>query len=171
MISLVVACSLNKVIGNNNKLPWHISRDLKRFKELTKNKIVVMGRKTYESIGHPLIDRTNIVLTRKKDYDAPGCIIKHSIDSIMFDAIDNNINEIFFIGGQEIYNEALEICDTIYLTMINKIIPGDTFFPLKNFNNYYVTDKINVTDDDNVDFTYSFLVLERKVDSGEIFYN
>ena len=136
MVNLIVACSLNNVIGSNNEIPWHISEDLKHFKEKTLNQCVIMGRKTFESIGRPLPGRENIVITSKENYRKKDCII--TTDSLE-KAIkkSNHLKEIFIIGGERVYKEALElgIVKKIYLTKINKEVSGDRFFhpPEKGF--------------------------------------
>ena len=126
--SLIVAASENNVIGRNNALPWNLPDDLKHFRSLTENKAIIMGRKTYESIGHPLKNRTNIVLTRQSDTSIPGCIVAQSL-SEAFECIPSSIDEVFVIGGADIYAQALGIVDRIYLTRVHAVIDGDAFFP------------------------------------------
>ncbi len=133
-ISLIAALSENRVIGKNGKIPWHISADLKRFKKLTRGHIIIMGRKTYESIGRLLPDRTNIIVTRDPNYQVKGAIVSHSLD----EAIKNSLleiqnwklpDEIFIIGGAQIYQQAMPIADRLYLTIVKGKFEGDTFFP------------------------------------------
>lgn len=126
MISIIVAVSRNGVIGARGKLLWHLSADLKRFKELTMGHAIVMGRKTHESIGRALPGRENIVVTRQKDYAAAGCVVVNSLDEAFTSAGDK---EIFVIGGEEVYREALPVADTVYLTLIDHDFEGDVRFP------------------------------------------
>tara|TARA_Y100000389_G_C17464848_1_gene524624 strand:+ start:1466 stop:1930 length:465 start_codon:yes stop_codon:yes gene_type:complete len=130
MVSLIAAVSKNGVIGVDNKLPWYIPQDLKRFKELTTNNVVVMGRKTYESIGKPLPNRLNIVVSRNKDLEIDGCLVVNNIPKAIKKA--GHDKEIFIIGGGEIYKESLIFADKIYLTKINTVHEGDTTFPKLN---------------------------------------
>src|SRR5690554_4907585 len=113
-ISLIVAMSSNRVIGIDNRLPWHLSADLKKFKSITMGSPILMGRKTYESIGRPLPGRTNIVITRNPDYRPSGCEVYNDIESAM--ASCRNHNEIFVIGGATFYEAMLPIADSLYLT-------------------------------------------------------
>jgi dihydrofolate reductase len=124
MINIIVAASLNNVIGKDNKLLWRQSADLKRFKELTTSKTVVMGRKTYDSIGKPLPNRRNIVITRQ-DIEIPGCEVVHSLEEAL--KLDN---EIFILGGGEIYQKSIILAHKIFFTLIETEIEGDTYFPV-----------------------------------------
>lgn len=130
-LSLIAAIADNGCIGNHNQLPWNIPEDLKRFRSLTKNHPVIMGRKTFESIvakiGRPLPDRTNIILTRQADYAAPvGVFVYTSLDKILKDYQNQAI---WSIGGGEIYKETLPFADSLYLTEVHQTVDGDTFFP------------------------------------------
>lgn len=128
MINIIVATSLNNVIGKDNKLLWSQSADLKRFKELTTGKTVVMGRKTYESIGKPLTNRRNIVITRQ-DIEIEGCEVVNSLEEAL--KIDD---EIFIIGGGEIYQKSIILANKIFLTLIETEIEGDTYFPQLSYD-------------------------------------
>ena len=123
MITLIAACSKNRAIGKDNKLLWHLPNDLKRFKRLTTGKTVVMGRKTFESIGKPLPNRKNIVLTTNKDLLIEGCEVITSISEL------NLIEDIVIIGGEQIYKLFIDLADIIELTLIDKYFDGDAFFP------------------------------------------
>ena len=123
MITLIAACSKNRAIGKDNKLLWHLPNDLKRFKRLTTDKTVVMGRKTFESIGKPLPNRKNIILTNNKDLLIEGCDVITSISEL------NLIEDIVIIGGEQIYKLFIDLADVIELTLIDKYFEGDTFFP------------------------------------------
>lgn len=127
MISLIVAASENNVIGNQGDLPWRLSADLRRFKELTMGKPIVMGRKTYESIGRPLPGRHNIVITRQRDYVAEGCTVVSSTEAAIDAAGD--VREIMIIGGSHIYEAFLAGADRIYMTRVHADVDGDTWFP------------------------------------------
>ncbi len=126
MIKIIVAVAENGVIGGENRLLWHISEDLKSFKRITSGHPVIMGRKTFESLGRPLPNRTNVVITRS-NIEIEGCKVVHSLQ----EAIDlfNKEEDIFVIGGAQIYAEALEIADRFYLTRVHKSYEGDTSFP------------------------------------------
>lgn len=124
MITLIAACSKNRVIGKDNQLIWHLPEDLKRFKELTTGKTVLMGRKTFESIGRPLPKRTNIIITSDKNYKAEGCVIYHDL----FEALKHD-KDIVVIGGSQIYQQCLDISHDIQLTVIDQEFEGDAFFP------------------------------------------
>ncbi|HSI91251.1 MAG TPA: dihydrofolate reductase, partial [Adhaeribacter sp.] len=128
MIALVVAMAENRVIGKNNQLIWHLPADLKHFKNLTTGHPIIMGRKTFESIGKPLPNRTNIIVTRQEDFSAEGCLVAHSLNEALMMAQQLD-SDIFVIGGAEIYRQAMFLADTIYLTEVHHSFDGDTFFP------------------------------------------
>lgn len=125
-ISIIAAISKNGVIGNNNKLLWHIPEDFARFKKITSGHPVIMGRKTFESIGKPLSNRTNIIITRDENYKTEGCLVVHSLEEAIKLA---NGKKIFIIGGGQIYKQAITFADKLYLTVIKKDFSGDTYFP------------------------------------------
>ena len=126
MIAFVVAYTKNRVIGNNGKMPWHLPGDLKRFKEVTMNHTVIMGRKTYESIGHPLVNRENIVLSKTKKYEGDTIQTMTSLKEALNYAKDKDV---YIIGGAKVFKEALEYVDIMYVTEIDVVMEGDTFFP------------------------------------------
>lgn len=128
VISIIAAMASNRVIGNGGYMPWKITGELSRFRNITIGHTVIMGRKTYESIGHSLPQRTNIILTRQTDYRASGCIIARDLPSAI-EACPEGENEVFFCGGGQLYEEALPIADRIYLSVIHKEICGDIYFP------------------------------------------
>ena len=152
MIKIIVAMSKNRVIGNNNELIWKLSSDLKRFKELTTGQSVVMGRKTYESIGRPLPNRRNIIITRNLEYEVEGCEIVSSLEEALLLTGSN----CFIIGGGEIYRQALDKADRIYLTRINKDFEGDTTFP--EIREWYESDCQEFSNDE---LSWSFIQYER----------
>lgn len=129
MISIICALGKNNAIGRNNKLLWHIPDDLRNFKKITSGNVIVMGRKTYESIGNPLPNRTNIIITRDKKFKADGCLIKHSLDEVLQEAKIYKDKEIFIIGGGQIYEQALPHTEKLYLTIVDDEPEADTFFP------------------------------------------
>lgn len=132
-IVLVVAASLNNVIGVDGELPWRLPSDLKRFRKMTMGKPIIMGRKTFESIGKPLDGRANIVVTRNPEFAIDGVLVASSVEAAIQTAKDiaaeTNADEIAVIGGGEIYRQALEFAETVYLTRVHREIDGDTFFP------------------------------------------
>ena len=128
LISLIVAMASNRVIGDRGDIPWKIPGEQKMFKEITLGHAVVMGRKTYESLIRPLPGRTNIVVTRQIDYEAPGCIIAQNLN-MAIKSIATDESEAFIIGGGQLYHETIPVADRIYVTLIPREIPGDTFFP------------------------------------------
>ncbi len=127
MISIIVAVARDGVIGGENRLLWHIREDLQRFKHITTGHPVVMGRKTFESLGRPLPNRTNVVITRNKDYQAQGCTFAGSLEEAL--ALFPASEEVFVIGGAQIYAQALPLADRFYLTRVDAAYAGDTFFP------------------------------------------
>lgn len=154
MISIIVAMSKNRVIGNNNSLIWKLPADLKRFKELTTGNTIIMGRKTYESIGKTLPNRQNIIVTRDESYSVNGCETAPSIEK----AIEmSNSENIFIIGGGEIYSQSLSISDKIYLTLIHKEFEGDTYFP--EIGDEWI--KVNREDHQSDEYNYSFIDYEK----------
>jgi len=126
-LSIIVAMSSNRVIGVNNTLPWHLSEDLKHFKSLTTGHTIIMGRKTYESIGRPLPNRRNIVISRNSNTSYEGVEVVHSLEDAF--SISTNDKEVFVIGGSNIYEQALSFVDQLYITEIKKSFIGDAFFP------------------------------------------
>jgi dihydrofolate reductase len=127
IFSIIAAMAENRVIGLNNKMPWDLPTDRKRFHRITRGHPVILGRKTFESIGRPLSLRTNIVLTRRQDYSAPGCIVVHDLASAF--AACAGADEAFICGGEDVFRETIAQVDKIYLTIIHREIEGDAFFP------------------------------------------
>lgn len=124
MIVLVAAMGRGRVIGQGGKMPWHLPGEMKHFRQTTRGQVVVMGRKTYESIGGALKDRTNVVVTRDPHYQAPGCEVVHSISSLL-----EYERPVYVIGGEELYSQFLPYARRMVLTRIDGVFPGDTFFP------------------------------------------
>lgn len=129
-ISIIAAIGKNtRAIGKNNQLLWCIPEDLQRFKKLTSGRPIIMGRKTFESISRPLPNRTNIIVTRDKNFQALGCVICYSLEEALEKAKEIEKEEIFVIGGAEIYQQAMPFADKLYLTLMESDAEGDTFFP------------------------------------------
>lgn len=126
-LSLIAAMARNRAIGLANVLPWRLPEDLKHFKALTMGHHMIMGRKTYESLGRPLPGRTSVIVTRSPVFQAPGCIVVNSIDNAI--SACQGDDEIFFVGGAELYRQAIALADRLYLTEIQTDFPGDAFFP------------------------------------------
>ena len=128
ILSLIAAMASNRIIGNKGDIPWKIPGEQKMFKEITLGHTVIMGRKTYETLAKPLPGRANIVVTRQTAYQAPGCLIAHDLAGAI-QACAPDENEAFICGGGKLYHETLPMAQRIYLTVIPKVIPGDTYFP------------------------------------------
>ncbi len=163
-LSILVAMAKNRVIGRNNRLPWHLPADLKHFKFLTMGQTIVMGRKTYESIGKPLPGRANVIITRQMDYEVPGAMVVNSLEDALLicEETSTGHSENFIIGGEKLYQQALKICQRMYITEIQRDFDGDVFFPEFDRNEWEETqrDKHIAEDADNLE--YHFVVLERK---------
>lgn len=160
-LALIVAMSENGVIGHHNRLPWHLPADLRHFKRLTIGKPVIMGRKTYESIGKPLPERTNIIITHDNHFQATSCVVVNSIEAALKAATLTNSEEIFIIGGAALYKQMLPLIQRIYLTMIHHIFAGDAYFPELNSTEWEEKERITHEKDTANPYSYSFVVLER----------
>lgn len=158
-ISIIVAVDENWVIGKRGGLPWRLPADLKHFKTLTVGHTVIMGRRTYDSIGRPLPDRINIVLSASKNLSIPGCIMAKSIkEAIDFSPEDR---EVFIIGGAEIYNQFLPFVQRVYLTRIHYKFDGDIFFPKLDLSEWREIQREDFKSDDKNLYDYSFVILEK----------
>ncbi|MEO0399724.1 MAG: dihydrofolate reductase [Pseudomonadota bacterium] len=164
-IALVVAAAENNVIGRNGDLPWRMSGDLKWFKQVTMGKPIIMGRKTFESIGKPLPGRTNIVVTRRTDFDVDGAEVFASLDAAIDRARDvaigDGVDEICVIGGAEIYRETLAIADRLYLTRIAATPEGDAYFPSLDAAEWRVERVGGLSPDEKNNFAADFLIMDR----------
>ena len=160
IVSIIVAVSENNVIGKDNKLIWHLPADLKNFKTLTMGHHIIMGRKTFESIGKALPGRTSIVITHQSSYSAEGCIVVNSIDEALTKASDDT--EVFIIGGDAIFQQSLNFATKIYLTKIHRSFEGDTFFPDLNEKEWAIKACVDFLPDEKNPYRYSFCTLERK---------
>ena len=162
IISIIVAVAENGVIGSDNQLIWHLSDDLKNFKKITSGHCIIMGRKTFESIGRPLPNRTNIILSRNKNYKADGCIVLNSLSQALIHSKETGKKETFIIGGQAVYNAAYAFADKLYLTKVNASPPGDALFKKIQLNHWKLISQRSVKRNENNDFDYDMLELERK---------
>ena len=162
IISLIAAMDRNRLIGNKNQLPWHLPADLTHFKQVTMGKPIIMGRKTFESIGRPLPGRTNIVLTRDEDYQADGIVLTGSLDKALDCAASEGVEEVMIIGGSNIYGQALDHSDRLYLTIVDGEFDGDAWFPEIDMERWQeVSSEAHQADETNpVD--YRFMVYEKK---------
>lgn len=160
LLSLIVAVAKRNVIGGDNKLLWHLPADLKHFKTTTMDHPIIMGRKTFESIGKPLPGRKNIVVTRQEDYEADGCTVANNLQ----EAIDSceKEQEAFIIGGAEIFRQSISAADKIYLTRIDHDFDGDVFFPDLNFSEWKLVKYVKYHADEKNKYEYSFAEYERQ---------
>lgn len=165
-VAMIVAMAENRVIGRNNKLPWYLPKDLQYFKQVTMGKPILMGRKTYESIGRPLPGRTNIVMTRDPDWKVEGVKTVHSLEEAMNLAasiaeIDGQ-QELMIIGGDQIYQTALPRVDRIYLTEVHAEVEGDTYFPDFDRGGWAEIGREDFAAEGPNPYNYSFVVLDRR---------
>lgn len=174
LISIIVGMGQDRVIGKDNDMPWHLSADLKYFAKTTKGHPIIMGRKCYESIGRPLPKRENIIITRNPNFEAPGCTVVHSLEAALataqqyYKAVATPLSEeeetaeAFVIGGGEIYRQALDLADKLYLTYIDvRIEDGDVFFPDFEQDQWKITKEEAHQKDEKNPYNYTFVVLER----------
>jgi dihydrofolate reductase len=165
IISMIAAVSENMVIGRNNDLPWHLPDDMKYFMQTTKGHCVIMGRKNYESIPEkfrPLPNRTNIVVTRQEDFQAPGCVVVGSLEEALNKAQALSEEELFLIGGAEIYRAGLAIANRLYLTEIKASIEGDVYFPSFNKILWVEESRIQHAVDERHRYSFDFVKYRRK---------
>ncbi|MBS1951160.1 MAG: Dihydrofolate reductase [Cytophagales bacterium] len=165
IISLIAAVSKNGVIGKNNALPWHLPDDMKYFMQTTKGHHTLMGRKNYESIPEkfrPLPNRINILITRNKSYAASGCIVVNDFQKGIETAQADNPQEIFIIGGAEIYKQGLPLADKLYLTEIDAEIDGDSFFPPFDKSKWKELSRIHHENDLRHRYAFDFVIYQRK---------
>jgi dihydrofolate reductase len=160
-LSLIVAASTNNAIGKNNQLLWHLPNDLKFFKNTTWGMPVIMGRKTFEAVNKPLPGRFNIVITRQADWNAAGTITATDLQDALQKAKETNCNEIFVIGGGDIYKQCMEIADKIYMTRVHATLEGDTFFPVIDESKWQHTYNQDFETDEKHAFAYSFQTWDR----------
>ncbi|HWI66388.1 MAG TPA: dihydrofolate reductase [Symbiobacteriaceae bacterium] len=157
MISLVWAMGENRVIGRNGTMPWYLSADLIHFRKLTRGKVVVMGRRTFESIGGALPKRTNVVMTRDPQFTAPGCEVVHSVEAVL-----NDERPVFIIGGAELYREFLPHAQELHVTRIHASFDGDTFFPEYDESEWELTSSTFREKDEKNPYDCTFEVYKRR---------
>lgn len=157
-VSLIAAMAANRVIGRDNQLPWRLPADLRRFKSLTMGHALVMGRKTYDSIGRPLPGRTFIVITRREGWAPEGVRIAHSLEEALREAPGD---EVFVAGGEQIFRQALPLADRLYLTRIHAEIPGDTWFPEIDPSEWRVVEEEHHEASGDNPYPYTFQTLDR----------
>jgi len=160
MLSIIVATAKNNAIGKSNQLLWHMPADLKFFRKTTSGHTIIMGRKTFESVGQPLPKRRNIVITRQENYQADGIEVVNSFeDALALCENERETDEVFIVGGAQIYEQALPLADKIYLTLINhEFEEADTFFPEINDEEWQLEDVEHRENDEKNPYDYSFLV-------------
>ena len=156
-ISLIVAMASNRAIGLDGQMPWHLSADLKHFKQVTMGAPIIMGRKTFDAIGRPLPGRRNLVVSRNPDYSPSGCEVFADINSALQACAD--LDEVFIIGGATLYQALLPYADYLYLTEIHQTFEADTLFPDFDRQVWQEVARQDIDNDTNVDFSYSFLKL------------
>ena len=160
-ISAIVAISKNRIIGRDNNIPWYLPADLKYFKKKTLNHHIIMGRKTFQSIGRPLPKRTNIILTRDAFFIASNCIVTHSLDHALNIAQDNGEEEVFIIGGGQIYEVAMPFLDKVYLTEVDTEVAGIVKFPELPTSEWREISSENHAPDEKNEYAYCFKIFER----------
>lgn len=159
--SIIVARATNDVIGRDNQLPWHLPKDLQHFKRLTMGHHVIMGRKTFESLGKPLSGRQLVIVTRNTHYHVPGCTVTHSLEEAHEVAQEVGETELFIAGGATIYQASLAWVDKIYMTEVRAIIKGDTRFPPLHKATWQETKRVHHEADADHSYAYDFVTLSR----------
>jgi dihydrofolate reductase len=162
VLSLLVAADENNLIGNQNKLPWHLPDDLKYFKNITWGMPIIMGRKTFESVGKPLPGRQNIVITRNPDWNHKGVDVVHDIEESINLAEKRNVLEVFIIGGAEIFKTSFKKAGRIYMTRIHHRFEGDAYFPPVDEKEWRLTKEIFRAPDEKNLYAHSFQVWEKR---------
>lgn len=163
IISLIAAVSRNSVIGKDNDLPWNLPDDMKYFMQTTSRHHVIMGRKNYESIPEkfrPLPNRANIVVTRNRDYEAPGCHVVHSLEEAFAIPRQSGAEEVFVIGGAEIFRQSLPFADRLYLTEIHADVDGDTLFPEFNLDDWNEVSRVPHPADERHRYAFDYVIYE-----------
>ncbi len=159
-IVILVAFDQNRLIGRNNELPWHLPADLKYFKSVTMGHHIIMGRKTYDSIGKPLPGRISVVITKQQNWIAEGCVVAHSLEDAFLQCGDEK--EVFIIGGAQIFEQSISVATDLYITKILNEFEGDTYFPVIDDNDWETVSKIDCLPDEKNKWPYSFIRLRRK---------
>lgn len=159
--TIVVAISENNAIGKDNQLLWYLPADLKHFKNITTGHTVIMGRKTFDSVGRPLPNRRNIIITRHVMH-IEGCEVVSSIDAAL--ALCADEEEVFIVGGAEIYRQSIHLTDRIYLTIVHQKFDADSFFPEIDYNEWMETEREDHQPDEKNKLAYSFITLEKRIE-------
>ncbi len=162
-LSIIVAIGEGNVIGKKNGLPWYLPADLKHFKQLTTSHAIIMGRKTYESIGKPLPNRTNIVLAREMDFALEGCVVAHSIEEALSLPVVQDDSEAFVIGGGEIFRQAIDLVSTLYVTEVHHRFDGDIYFPVIDAKIWKEVARERGVQDEKNNLEYYFVMYKRVV--------
>lgn len=164
-VALIAAFAQNRVVGIDNTLPWHLPEDLKYFKRTTSGKAIIMGRKTYESIGRPLPNRTNIVVSRNPEFKADGVVTVSTLEEAITHAESvnhiNGVDEVMIIGGAAIYEASLPMADRLYLTHVHANVKGDAYFPDVDLTSWKEVGREDFEKDDSNPFDYSFAVYDK----------
>lgn len=164
-LALIVAYAQNRVVGIENRLPWHLPEDLKYFKQVTTGKAVIMGRKTYESIGRPLPNRLNIVISQNPNFSAQGVEVVASLQTAIDRAREynqaNGQDEVMVIGGAAIYNLALPLADKLYITLVHAEVAGDAYFPEVSLADWQLLDQQDHQPSEKNPYPYSFMVYQK----------
>lgn len=160
MITIIAAVASNNALGKDNQLIWHLPADLKRFKKVTLGHHIIMGRKTFESLGKPLPKRTTIIITRNKNYKQEGCIVVNSLKQAIKAAKEDE--NPYILGGAEIYKQAIEIADKLDITLVNQSFEADAFFPEIDFTIWKETSREDFKADDKNNYNFSFITYLRK---------
>ncbi len=160
MITIIAAVAANNALGKNNQLIWHIPADLKRFKKVTSNHHVIMGRKTYESLGKPLPNRTNIIITHNKEYTVEGCVIVNSLQEAI-EVVKEDSNP-FILGGAQIYKQALDFADKLDLTLVHHNFEADAFFPEIDLKIWKEISREDFKANEKSSYNYSFVTFIKK---------
>lgn len=160
MITIIAAIAQDNALGKDNQLIWHLPNDLKRFKKVTSGHHVIMGRKTFESLGKPLPNRVNIIITRNHNFTAKGCVIVHSLQEAV-EAAKEDSNP-FILGGAQIYKQALEIADVLDLTFVHHSFDADAFFPTINMDVWKEDSREDLKADNKNKYDYSFVTYIKK---------
>ena len=161
IISIIAALADNMVIGNKNSLPWKLSADMEYFKKTTLGKPIIMGAKTFESIGMALPNRKNIILSYNKNYKAKGCVVVTSIEKALEEVGEDE--EVMIAGGESVYKQFLPLADRLYLTLVHHNFKGDAYFPEFDINQWKEIKRINKKPDKKNLYSYSFVIFERKI--------
>ncbi|MFY7827629.1 MAG: dihydrofolate reductase [Flectobacillus sp.] len=163
-LSIIVATAEQGVIGKDNQLIWHLPEDLKMFRRLTTGHVIIMGRKTFESIGKPLPNRTSIIISRNTHYQVEGCFLVSSLEEAVEKAKEIETEEAFIIGGAQIYALALDMADTVYLTQVHHNFEGDAFFPILDTNIWIEKERKSFSPDEKNAYAFDFVTLEKRTE-------